>query len=868
MHCGSVGHGRSGRLAARAAATVLAIAAVTTGWAPIAAAQTPPSDFTFRGSGFGHGVGMSQYGAKRQADAGRTGTEILGHYYAGARVATVSDLVPLRVNLVHRAAAVTLRGESAGGGGSLRITAGTSVMGADPGQSIGLRAEGGEVVVVRGATPVARGASAVVEWDNATTLFNVAGPGESLDGRGHRYRHGAVDVTASDGLLNVVLQLALHELYLRGVAEVPASWPAAALQAQAITARTYALRKFEAGPRAECNCHVFDTVADQVYAGWDKETAAGAAAWNAAIAATSPSASTGQVLMVGDRLASTNYSSSSAGFTESNLDGFSSPTLLPELRPVPDAWSATTDNPFAAWSHTRSQAAVAAAFGLPDVVTIDLSRRTAGGAVREATARASDGSTATIRGTELRSRLSLPSAAIGPPTRRASGTDRYATAVAVGRVAAPSARTVVVVSGDERRLVDGLVAAPLARSLGAPLLLVSPGGVAAVVADDLRRRSATTAYLIGGGAALGPGVEAGLRAAGVSTLRRVAGGDRFATAAAVARELNARSSPRTHVVIASGEDGRLADALGVGGPAATAARPVLLTTRDLVPAPTRDALRDVGATQTLVVGGPAAVSDPVVASLPNPSRVAGPDRFATAAAVADLFAPSIGVGQVAIAPGVAPGLVDALAAGSLGAPTLLVLPGALPAPTAGFLDRHPLTANLTVVGGPAAVSDDVLIATRARIWPSGRFGSRIAGFAEVAFAVQPPAGDPGGETVRRGCAAWADTAETRAQGMRGRADFAGYDAMVFTAAPPSSDPFTMEGVPIPLEISWFDSSGGWIGAADMTPCPAGGLCPLYPPPAPWSAALEMPAGGRDRLGAGGGSLLLVGGSCPVGGLPT
>ncbi|HUR49099.1 MAG TPA: cell wall-binding repeat-containing protein, partial [Acidimicrobiales bacterium] len=796
------------------------------------------------------------------AEAGRTGTEIIEHYYSGSRVATVTDLVPLRVNLVNRAASADLRGEAAAGGGSLRITAGGTVVGTAPGQVVSIRAEGTEVVVARAGTAVARGQSAIVEWDNATTLSNVAAPGESLDGRGHRYRHGAVDVSASEGGLNVVLQLGLHELYLRGIAEVPTSWPAAALQVQAITARTYALRKFEAGPRPECSCHVYDTVADQVYAGWEKETAAGSAAWNAAISATSPSGSSGQVVMVEERLASTNYSSSSAGYTESNLDGFNSPTLLPELRPVPDAWSATTDNPFAAWTHTRSQAAVASAFGLPDVMSIDLSRRSAGGAVREATARSSTGAMATIRGTELRTRLSLPSAAIGPPTRRASGPDRYATAVAVGKVAAPSARAVVVASGAESRLVDGLVSAPLARSLGAPILLTMPDGVPAVVDADLRRRAATTAYVVGGTTALGPGVEAGLRAAGVTTVRRLSGTDRFGTAAAVARELRARSGPRTHVVVASGENGSLADALAVGGPAGTSARPVLLATRDLVPAPTRDAIREVGATETLVVGGPEAISDAVAASLPSPTRIAGADRYATASAVADHFAASIGVGQVAVAAGIAPGLVDALAAGSLGAATLLVLPGALPAATASFLDRHPQAANLTVVGGPAAVSDDVLIAGRARIWPSGRFGSRMEGFEEVAFAVQPPPTPDGSPPVQRGCSAWADTPSRRSQGMRGRADFANYDAMAFTAAPPAADAFTMAGVPIPLEISWFDATGRWIGAADMAPCPAGEMCPLYPPPAPWSAALEMPAGGRDRLGAAQGSLLLVGGSCP------
>ena len=97
--------------------------------------------------------------------------------------------------------------------------------------------------------------------------------------------------------------------------------------------------------------------------------------------------------------------------------------------------------------------------------------------------------------------------------------------------------------------------------------------------------------------------------------------------------------------------------------------------------------------------------------------------------------------------------------------------------------------------------------------------------------------------------------------MRGRSDFAGYDAMAFTVAPPSPDPFTMSGVPIPLEISWFDGGGSWLGGADMAPCPSGQMCPLYPSPAPWSAALETAEGGSERLRALAGSSTLVGGSC-------
>ena len=182
------------------------------------AAQTAPAEFTFTGSGFGHGVGLSQYGAKRQAEAGRSNGDILGHYYAGSRVETVDDAVPLRVNLVNGAASVEVRGEAAAaGGGTLKVTAGSSVVGTAAQQALTLRAEGAEVVIVRAGAVVGRGASAIVEWDNAATLLDVAGPGETLSSRGHRYRHGAVDVSVVGSGLAVVLQLPLHDLYLRGL---------------------------------------------------------------------------------------------------------------------------------------------------------------------------------------------------------------------------------------------------------------------------------------------------------------------------------------------------------------------------------------------------------------------------------------------------------------------------------------------------------------------------------------------------------------------------------------------------------------------------------------------------------------------------
>ena len=75
------------------------------------------------------------------------------------------------------------------------------------------------------------------------------------------------------------------ERYVYGVSEVPSEWPPAALQAQAVAARTYALNRVVrlGDDRAGCDCGVYASTADQVYGGWDKEAAPGGSSWRAAV---------------------------------------------------------------------------------------------------------------------------------------------------------------------------------------------------------------------------------------------------------------------------------------------------------------------------------------------------------------------------------------------------------------------------------------------------------------------------------------------------------------------------------------------------------------------------------------------------------
>ena len=695
-----------------------------------AAAQTVPADFTIVGSGFGHGVGMSQYGAFGQALEGRAAADILRHYYTDTAVGPVNDATLIRVNLVAGAPRVSIRGESLGtGGGALRVEGGGQTVDLAPGQVAHLDRSGNDVaVVLDGATavaPVMTAPSVKITWSGGPTLLNLIGPGENFDGRGHRYRYGEFDAAVAGPGLQVVNLMSLHTEYLRGIAEVPSSWPSAALEAQVITARTFSLQRVQSGQRTDCLCHVRDTVADQVFAGWIKESEDGfGQRWVAAVDATQPSGATGLVVTKGGALATTTYFSSSGGSTESNTDGFGSSTPFSYLQPVDDRWSLASYNPFAAWSFVRSQDAVKNAFNegkpppeqLRDVASLNLSERTSGGSLRNAMATASDGRTLSIGGSTFRSRLQLPARWIGTPVVRVAGSERYSTSVAAGRRApleGPGG-AVVIASGETAHLVDGLVAAPLAAVEDAPLLLSASTGLPDPVGDEVARLGVTDAILVGGLSALSEQVAADLRARGVQNVQRISGVDRFDTGLQVARAMGA---PRSVAVIASGEGGRLADALASGGPAAATGRPILLVTRDSVPLPTRQAMTEMGTSSTVVIGGTAAISDATASQLPNPQRVSGADRYGTSAAVADHFAPDVGLRVVVLSSGDPGGLVDALPGGAIQAVTLLTNPGTLPSPTNDWLARNdPGIGAIDVIGGPNAITPATFNQVRSRVY--------------------------------------------------------------------------------------------------------------------------------------------------------
>lgn len=225
-----------------------------------------------------------------------------------------------------------------------------------------------------------------------------------------------------------------------------------------------------------------------------------------------------------------------------------------------------------------------------------------------------------------------------------------------------------------------------------------------------------------------------------ATANRLGGGDRYEAAVAIARASFPNGAPVVYV--ASGEN--FPDALSAGPLAAANHGPLLLTLGGGLPGATRAGIVALAPSKIVVVGGPAAVSDSVVAQLlalaPTVQRVSGPDRYAVSHGI--VAANQHSGKPLFVATGT--GYADAVTAGAAAARAggqLLLVPGGwagLPAGYASFIRTlHP--SSIAVVGGPVAVSDGILTELRG-VATTTRYGG--ADRYAVSAAVLRAFGDP------------------------------------------------------------------------------------------------------------------------------
>ncbi|MEY2399813.1 MAG: stage sporulation protein [Actinomycetota bacterium] len=292
-------------------------------------AAAAPSSFHIEGGGFGHGVGMSQYGALGYAQHGTNYQDILKHYYTDTAVEAKTQPGEVRVLLAQDTSAPVTTTLTPSGHVNL-VIAGQIVTSAESGQAIKVDVVDGKFNIAVAGAP--RAAAVGGGSDNLYVQYN--GAPITLDKTGDRYKYGQLELAATGpSALRIVLTSITMQQYLYGLGEVPSSWPADALKTQAVAARTYALEKINrlGQNRAECGCAVFGDTRDQNYVGYDKETNSNGDKWVAAVNDTN-----NQVVTYQGSVIQAFYSSSSGGYTENSEIVFKA--ALPYLKGVPDPY--------------------------------------------------------------------------------------------------------------------------------------------------------------------------------------------------------------------------------------------------------------------------------------------------------------------------------------------------------------------------------------------------------------------------------------------------------------------------------------------------------------------------------------------------
>jgi len=341
---------------------------------PVAGAHAA-TRWTVRGGGFGHGVGMSQYGAYGYAEHAWTYDQILRHYYQGTELGQTSSR-KVRVLLGTDRGSIRFRGASRLAG----------VRDLDPSATYTARPAGGLVGLYKGRKRVGIYGLVRVYRPGGTVRFL----GSTMNGVGYGRFRGTLEVRPGLWLVN---RIALDD-YVKGVVagEMPSSWHPEALKAQAVAARTYALATRKTGASFD----VYPDTRSQVYQGVTGETFA----TNRAVNATR-----GRIVTYEGEPIVAYYFSTSGGETENVEFSFFGALPTPYLRGVEDAYDGIS--PRHRWRFRFTNARLDAALGAPGRLRkVRILERGASPRIVRARVAGTRGSR-TLNGSQIRSRLGL-----------------------------------------------------------------------------------------------------------------------------------------------------------------------------------------------------------------------------------------------------------------------------------------------------------------------------------------------------------------------------------------------------------------------------------------------------------------------------
>ena len=309
------------------------------------------------GGGWGHGLGLSQWGTYERARRGHGAGRILRHYYTDTTVEKTNLPNKVRVGLLQAQSEIAFGSKAGGRGGgqvSFAVKGSKPFVSGDSGTDWTVQPgpsgsvyiyKNGDPVLLEGDRTIGGRKPVLIEYEPYKTLLRVVD-------EDNFYRHGTMILGSYGGscpdgrCLRLMANIPMED-YLLGIHEVSASWPKESLRVQAIIARTYVshMTRTSGTHRSSCDCAVYDSSYDQVYTGDDRRVDAGSYwdEWRRAVRSTEDKA----VLYKGQPILAL-YMSSSGGHTEDNEDVWGG-TPLPYLRGVPDGADSTSANIFHDW---------------------------------------------------------------------------------------------------------------------------------------------------------------------------------------------------------------------------------------------------------------------------------------------------------------------------------------------------------------------------------------------------------------------------------------------------------------------------------------------------------------------------------------
>ncbi|MGB4593379.1 MAG: cell wall-binding repeat-containing protein [Coriobacteriia bacterium] len=315
---------------------------------------------------------------------------------------------------------------------------------------------------------------------------------------------------------------------------------------------------------------------------------------------------------------------------------------------------------------------------------------------------------------------SIYMAATSIDATRVSGADRYSTAVEISKEHFLDCANVVIATGAD--FPDALAASGLSGAMECPLLLVGKDALPAVVSAEIDRLNASIVTIVGGTGAVSANVQTALDALpGVTTVERLQGANRYATAKQVAyRVMDIRNNDDAWAAEAYFVRGdSFADALAVSPLAYARKIPILLVQTNDVPQDTVDAIAFCNLIAGTVVGGTSAISNATQTEIgdrieanggwPTAARISGADRYATSVACAQVGVNDgwLDFDMIGVATGgsFADALGGGAACGYAGGPIVLTSTTGVPTAISTFFNGNQYGfGSMEVYGGTGAIS--------------------------------------------------------------------------------------------------------------------------------------------------------------------